>query len=205
MLTKITLDGVMGKRFGKHWELNIARPKDALKLINANKPGVFQWIRENLGKFKHYKVVCEYHDGTKEIMDTDAYVATERIPKSIRFTPMVEGAGGKGQSIGQMVLGAIMVVVGVLITIGTFGAGTPGGAALIVGGIGMMVGGVISLLTPTPTLDEGSGTENKYFDGPTNTSRQGVPVPLVYGEILTGSHPVAIDLSLDETWKPTNA
>ena len=61
----------------------------------------------------------------------------------------------------------------------------------------MIIGGVTEMLSPTaPSTNLASGMDefdpaalssNYSFTGLTNISRAGVPVNLVYGEILTGS------------------
>lgn len=202
MLTTVILDGVMGRRFGRKWNLKVNSPTDALKLIDANKPGVFVWIRSNLNTYESYRVKCTYDDGSTEYLDQDTYVMS-RQAKTIRFTPIIEGAGGKGGSIASIILGIVLIVVaiffppaGAALVGGVWAAGALAGAALIVGGI-------IGLLTPMPKmggidLQTRNDKTSYYFDGPTNTTMQGVPVKLVYGECLVGSHPVSVSLTVDE-------
>jgi predicted phage tail protein len=70
--------------------------------------------------------------------------------------------------------------------------GTQAGA-----GIGLVLGGVAQLLTPTPKIskDEGDPRKSFSFSGIQNTNRAGVPVPVVYGETLVGS--VVISAGID--------
>jgi predicted phage tail protein len=53
----------------------------------------------------------------------------------------------------------------------------------------LVLGGVSQLLTPTPKTnkDEGDPRKSFSFSGIQNTSRAGLPVPVVYGEMLVGS------------------
>ncbi|HBM1989922.1 TPA: tail assembly protein, partial [Acinetobacter baumannii] len=89
----------------------------------------------------------------------------------IHIVPRVVGAGGNG--ILQTVLGAVMVVVGVLVTVGTLGGGAPLGAALIGSGIGMMLGGVAMMLMPkvdtTQDQNQDGNRANKGFGGAVTT------------------------------------
>ena len=64
-------------------------------------------------------------------------------------------------------------------------------------GITLILGGVAQLLTPTPKIsqDEGDPRKSFSFSGIQNTSRAGVPVPVVYGETLVGS--VVISAGID--------
>ncbi|WP_460163675.1 tail assembly protein [Pseudomonas sp. S2_F03] len=67
-------------------------------------------------------------------------------------------------------------------------------------GIGMVAGGVLQMLSPVPTTKSGSqqeqaSTENKpsyLFNGAFNSTQQGLPVPVVYGQMLVGSSVVGV-------------
>jgi predicted phage tail protein len=66
----------------------------------------------------------------------------------------------------------------------------------------LVLGGVAQLLTPTPKINQpGTPQDNNdprksySFSGIQNTSRQGTPVPIVYGETLVGS--VVISAGID--------
>jgi predicted phage tail protein len=67
-------------------------------------------------------------------------------------------------------------------------------------GASLALGGVAQLLTPMPTVPQGADTQDDprksySFSGIQNTSRQGVPVPIVYGETVVGS--VVISAGID--------
>jgi predicted phage tail protein len=57
----------------------------------------------------------------------------------------------------------------------------------------MVLGGVGMLLTPTPKDVE--ETNNYAFNGAINTVRQGVPVPICYGQLLVGSSVISSGIS----------
>ena len=74
------------------------------------------------------------------------------------------------------------------------------GTALFGLGASLALGGVAQLLTPTPKVPQGVDKQDDprksySFSGIQNTSRQGVPVPIVYGETLVGS--VVISAGID--------
>ena len=77
------------------------------------------------------------------------------------------------------IFGANAVAGGVLTGIGTLGAV---GASLVLTGIA----GIISPVPKTPEMDS-DPRENFNFSGVQNTSRSGVVVPVIYGEVITGS------------------
>jgi predicted phage tail protein len=84
-------------------------------------------------------------------------------------------------------LGAGMAAGGSAFTLGA-------AASVAIGSLGasLLLGGVAQLLTPVPKVPQGAGSDNDprktfNFSGIQQTSRQGVPVPCVYGKTLVGS------------------
>jgi len=84
-----------------------------------------------------------------------------------------------------------------------------GAAATAIGSVGaaLVLGGVAQLLTPTPQLgtvnargiDETTDPRRSYsFSGIQNVSRQGVPIPLIYGEVFTGSVVISAGINTEE-------
>ena len=100
--------------------------------------------------------------------------------------PRVRGAGKNGGLI-QTVVGAVLIVVGVMTS-------WAGGGALVAAGIGMVAGGVAQMLTKPPKMKEYSGTDagrNSAFSNLSNTAAQGRPMPLAYGRVYAGSRVVS--------------
>ena len=67
----------------------------------------------------------------------------------------------------------------------------------LMSGVGMMMvaGQLLQMLSPQPdTGDAEERAENYLFSGAVNTTRQGGPVPLVYGRILTGSSTISASI-----------
>ena len=112
----------------------------------------------------------------------------------IEFTPVLEGSGGKG-GFGQILIGAALIVASFYVPAGWQ-------AFAMKMGVGMLIGGVIQMLTPQPKMNrdaDGSGKkQSNYFDGPQNTTNQGNPIPLCYGRILAGSQAVSATLKIKQ-------
>lgn len=202
MSVEVVLQGILGKKFGKKWDLFVSSPSEALRMIEVNKPGIANWIRTNKDVYSKYRVTCEYENGVKEDLDEDGYLLERGSLKRIVFEVIIAGAGGKAGFL-QTVVGAVLIVAGIFVTGMSFGSAAPVGQAMIAAGIGMMLGGVIQMLTPQPKLsrDEttGSGKKNSnYFDGGENTTRQGNPVALPYGRVRAGSQVVSANLTVNQ-------
>ena len=207
MTTAVILDGAMGKKFGKQWDLCVDSPAEALRMIGCNKPAFPFWIRDNLATYEGYQVTCQYENGvTTEVGEEELYMNGKIV--SIRFTPVLTGSGKTG----MIILGAVIMIAAIVLTAGAMAAGvgfwaTMGANALyagmFLGGASMMVSGVVSALTPQPSMgsDMSSSRVDKtsyYFNGPANTTAQGVPVPLIYGTCLVGSHAISASLTIDD-------
>lgn len=195
MLTKVRLDGVMGKKFGRHWELDVTSPVEALRLIEANSPGLKRWIADNREKYNAYKIVCVYDTGVKEALSDETLLVERKNLVSIRFTPTVAGAGGAA----KIIVGSLLLFAA-LYTWGGTGAlltGAWGTAATSIGA-SLLLGGVIELLSPRPKTDKSDESKSYYFDGASNTELQGSPIPLIYGRVRVGSHPISASITVDE-------
>lgn len=192
MLTQVTLYGPLAKEFGRDWELAVSSPREAIRLIEANRPGFINWIRGNLNKYDRYKVIVDYENCKKEHLDEDSF-DLQRNMKRIRIVPIVMGAG----AIGKIIAGVFLIAIGFFLG----GATDPIGMALIGAGIGTGLGGIVEAISPRPKKTDQSVRQDGtsyFFDGPVNTTQQGLPVPLIYGRCLVGSHPVSAKVSIDQ-------
>ena len=110
---------------------------------------------------------------------------------------MVAGAG----AVGRIIAGVALIALALFVPLGAIGALSLGTLAFGVGA-SLVLGGVAQLLTPVPTINQPSMTDTAKdprksysFSGIQQTSRAGVPVPIVYGETLVGS--VVISAGID--------
>ena len=176
MLRKIKLYGKLATFIGQRvLEADVATAAEAVRFLLANWPELEAHMND-----QHYRVSIGTYDIDLEELHHPAGAAP------ISFVPVVAGAGAVGRIIAGIALIAVGIVTGI----------TP----LIYLGAQLTLGGVAQLLTPTPTVPQGADTQDDprksySFSGIQNTSRQGVPVPIVYGETLVGS--VVISAGID--------
>jgi predicted phage tail protein len=167
---------------------------EAVRFLIANFPGLEAHISQP-GRHYHVKV------GDRAIGGDELHgpVGSE----AISIIPVIGGAGG---GIGQILAGIALVALAIFVP--GLGLGLAGATVTKIGLLGgaLILGGVSQLLTPTPTIAQSntnSGTletqldpQKSYsFSGVQNTSRQGVPVPIIYGETICGS--VVISAGID--------
>ena len=197
MLRKLKLYGELAEFIGhKEFEVKVNSISQAVSFLVCNFPKSEAYIAE-----RSYKVlVGDYEIGEDEL--------THPIGQSdLHFVPVIAGAGGTTKKI----LGGIALIgVGIasggagFLASGGLGFGSTTGAfsiAALAGnvGIGLALSGVSDMLTPTPKTPDFSSEQDPRisfkFSGLQNTSRAGTPVPIVYGEIFTGS--VVISAGVD--------
>ena len=190
MLRTIKLYGQLAKFIGKRvLEADVATAAEAVRMLVANFPGLEKHMAD-----QHYRVTVGTYDlALDEIHDPAGQ-------QDILIAPVMVGAGAAGRIILGVALIALAIAVpGLGAAAGAKAAATIFGTgfsslALTVGVIGaqLVLGGVAQLLTPVPTVPQGAGSDNDprktfSFSGIQQTSRQGVPVPCVYGLTLVGS------------------
>ena len=151
---------------------------------------------------QHYRVSI----GTYDLIAEELHHPAGAAP--ISFVPVVAGAGAVGRIIAGIALIALAIALpGIGLAAGAKGAAVIFGTtfssiSLGIGfaGLSLVLGGVAQLLTPTPKVPQGADNQDDprksySFSGIQNTSRQGVPVPIVYGETIVGS--VVISAGID--------
>lgn len=197
-LKEIKLYGALGQKYGKIHHFAVASAGEAVRALKANFKGFEQDVINFSGGFR---VFVDHEEITEK---PEIFTLARRSIRSIRIVPVV--AGSKSGFV-PLLLGAALIVL----TSGTAGAfllgtqaatmgGVLGAAGLgatavsIIGGIGvsLALNGIAQLLSPTPknknSTQAGNTSNPSYsFNGPINTTQQGLPVPVFYGELTIGS------------------
>tara|TARA_Y100000401_G_scaffold82985_1_gene68354 strand:+ start:498 stop:1106 length:609 start_codon:yes stop_codon:yes gene_type:complete len=196
MLRKLKLYGELAKITGcKEFDVAVNTTAQAVSFLINNFPQL-----EGHMANRYYQVLIE-----KDHVDIDQL--HHPIGQSdIKFVPVVSGAGG---NLGKILLGGALIAMsfgvggffGGLGSKTVIGGGAAGFGAKAVFGIGasLLLSGVSGMLFPLPKQPEFSSEQDPRlsfsFGGTQQTSRAGTPVPIVYGEIFTGS--VVISGGLD--------
>ncbi len=152
-------------------------PKDAIAFLLANFPEVQQYLRPRFFRI---------NIGNRCINEQELDSPTGLI-EEIHIIPSVSGAGGP---VANIIAGVSLIAASIFV---------PFLAPILLPlGIGLTLVGIGQLLSPTPGVpDEESNPRNSFnFSGVQQTSREGPPVPLVYGDIITGS--IVISAGFDE-------
>lgn len=188
----IRLYGELAKKYGPVHVLAVKTPAEAVRALNANHPGFDRHLIESAERNIAYQVKVD----DSEIDETQLKYPVSR---EIHFTPMIQGAGSAGA---KLIIGAVLIVAGVLLTVYSGGTGAAIGGYMINAGIGFMIGGVVQMLVPVPKAgDPAEDAENKpsyVFNGPVNTTAQGQPVPIGYGRLIVGGAVISAGIVVDD-------
>ena len=199
MLSKIKVYGRLARFLGERtFEAEISSPTDAFKFLIANFPS----LESHMMKQSYCVKIGDY-----EISETELDIPVGQ--QEIKIVPVVAGAR---RGIGRFILGAVLIgaavfapTVGLGLGQGTsaFAFGTSGGGALLAAagnlGIYLALSGAAQMLTPTEELGGASDDPASFtFNGIQNTIRAGVAIPVVYGEIFTGSLVVSGGVDTDD-------
>lgn len=203
--------GALRKKLGQcRFEFVADTPAEAMRALIANFPGLDKWLIDSAKDGVGYRVSVGKEKATEDDISVLHLPWSERQVFSI--TPVLTGAGGGGGRT-AILIGVGLVAASFLFpgagAFGTFGLGgakaaaagatstaialTKIGTAVSLLGAGLILTGVAQLITNTPevggsdSVDEVRKLESFSFSNIANTTKQGLPVPIIYGRVFTGS------------------
>ena len=200
MMKTIKVYGKLAKFLGRRvFKADVSSAAEAVRFLVANYPELHSHMRE-----QYYRVRVGSHPLTSEELHHPTGMQV------IRIAPVLAGAGSNG-GLSQILIGAALIGLSFV----SFGAGTAfagmgaafsgaaagfGSTALFSIGASLVLGGVAQLISPVPAIPTGKDSEQDprktySFSGIQQTSRQGIPVPIVYGETIVGS--IVISAGID--------
>lgn len=193
-MTTIELAGPLAKAFGKTHQRFVRTKAEAIHALCKTIHNFERYLNSSKLRGLTYAVFV----GKKNIgLDDLGYPVTEEV---IRIVPVVIGSKKAGAL--QTIIGAVLVVVGVVI--GYFSGGTLSAVGFGVAKVGaaMMLGGVIQMLSPQAAglaSKQDSDNQASYaFGGVTNTAAQGYPVPLLYGKRRIGGAIISAGIYVED-------
>ena len=205
MLRTVKVYGHLAEHCGQSvFEALVRVPADAIKFLLCNFPELRSLMRDGYYKVAVGKFDLQLADHPEQLQYP---MAADDVVKVI---PVVTGAGGRG--VGAILAGAALIGIAIASGgagfafgakgVGFIGAGaTPSALAAAAGNIGiaLTLTGIAQMITPVPSQPEfGEGQGGFAFSGIENTSQEGVPVPVVYGEMIVGSVVLSTKLTAEK-------
>ena len=173
MTRTIHLMGRMGKLFGETHRLNCDTVQEAMHALDCMKGGVRRYLLECTDSDIQFTV-----QKGEDFMDYDN-IGHNLGKDDIIITPIPQGSK---KGIGKIILGIILIVVS--ISMGDTGTAAKIAAAMMSIGVSLALQGIIEMTMDDP--DELKEEKSSLFNGPINTTKMGVPVPICYGRMEVG-------------------
>jgi predicted phage tail protein len=201
MTRNIYLEGELALKFGAQHSFHGDSVRDALRLLDANRPG-----------FKKYFIDAADCDigfhievGGQEL-DNPLECLLPLREGDIIITPIAAGSkSGGGKILTAIAIVAFMIAVpgsmGALLNGTAFGA-TAGSTAAAIQSVAALtalsvatnlaITGIQQLMAPDPSVDQQD--EGYLFNGSEQTIVEGMPIPLLYGELRVPGYPVSFEM-----------
>jgi len=223
----VRLLGDLGERYGtEHTYYDLRTPADAIKLLCINKPK----LQEELVHAHEHGVGYRLIQAGTDLGYDDLQLPLGS--NDLILTPVVMGSGGDGTTQILVGLGIAVLSFGIGaafsagVTLGGLaGIGTVGTVGVSIGAA-IALGGITQLLAPQPVLptlsggrirgsgESGStdgpqsvvrgsdGRQSYMFTGAANTVGVGATIPVVYGEVIAGSHLLSAKVEVTDESDP---
>ena len=202
----VVLNGFIGEKYGRHWNIKANNIGDIFACINANYPS-----------FSKDMVAFAEAGGDISIQLGDNFVEQEEellfsiSPDEVIITPLPAGAKGGASKLlmAALIVGSLFIpgsqmllmsagnVTQAAMATSSLGTGLLSGAislgSLNIGGLalvglatGLAIQGLGQVMAPDPSGDTLEANDEYLFDGPENTIAQNNAVPVLLGEMIVG-------------------
>ena len=155
-------------KFGEVWQTDCANIRDIFKLISCQTLGFKKYLLEA----EEAGVAYEIKKG-KDILQNPEDLLLSTVEEEEIIITEVPGGAKAGL---RIVAGIILIIVGVVFE----------APFLIEVGVSLIVGGVAELLAPGPETEDSQNDPSYLFNGPVNNISQGLPIPVLYGQLIIG-------------------
>lgn len=199
MNRKVYLDGELGLKFGKEFNIYAKSLADVFKCLDCNFPGMREYFIDC--HEKDIGFICEVAGKSIENEDElllsfgegDVYISPQpagskgalKIVAAIAIVMLVAWAGG------YAFLGNSMISFSTAIA----ATGVPGMIAMGVA-MNLAISGFQQMLAPDPSVDDpntGTAESSYLFRGAQQSVLEGDPVPVVYGQLRIPGRPIGFE------------
>lgn len=196
-MRKIILHGALGKKYGKEFHFDVSTAAEAVRALCTNFPEMMREFREGAWHVIRGSSLDKGLD-----LDDDLFGSLRLGKADLHIAPLI--AGSKRGGLLKAILGVVMIATAFAFTGGVAMFTTPimsgissmtWGNLAVLGGA-LALGGISQLLTPEQEAEKND--ESFVFSGPSNNSEQGLAIPLVYGEVMTGGVMVSGGIDVEQ-------
>lgn len=140
----------------------------------------------------------DFHSITLPAFQSRDAIFESTTEQEIHVLPALEGEGGKG-AILQIIIGAALIYFSAGLATGLVAAGMAGSvgsisASIAMSGAMMVLGGILQLLMPQPSISKDDTPRSNYLPANKNTVAIGTPIPLLVGRRRVYGHFLSFDI-----------
>jgi len=177
----VLLSGSLARLFGREHRVTTSGGFRDVMGYFKQFPGFERYMLQSADKGLRFAVF----NGKRNIAEDDIQKPLGK--EVIRIAPVLTGSKRAGGL--QTIIGAVLIAVAYFNPFGYLTG--PAASMMMMAGASMVMGGVMQMLSPPPkglgAQDSPNNRASYSFNGPVNTSAQGNPVGLLYGQLIVGS------------------
>ena len=177
----VLLSGSLARLFGREHRVTTSGGFRDVMGYFKQFPGFERYMLQSADKGLRFAVF----NGKRTMTEDDIHKPLGK--DVIRIAPVLTGSKRAGGL--QTIIGAVLIAVAYFNPFGYLTG--PAASMMMMAGASMVMGGVMQMLSPPPkglgAQDSPSNRASYSFTGPVNTSAQGNPVGLLYGQLIVGS------------------
>lgn len=200
-LREVRLYGHLGRTFGRLHRMAVASAAEAVQALCVVLPGFEKAFLGQDGGAKYHVYVGRGQRRTAIELPQASDPVSAAEP--IRFVPLVAGAKSGFATIllGAALIFAAPYLAGAMATSFGMAAGGLVFSGSLAIGRALVLGGIIQLLSPQRQSGASTtpdSTASYAFDGPVNTTQEGLPVPVAYGRVFVGGAVISSGLATSD-------
>lgn len=182
MLTTIKLNGALSKEFLPELQADVHTVREAINFLCCYFENFKHYV---LGTDWVYSIIIKAPNWKREVDENSPELLLPITGLTVEITPYVQGSG----DVGRFITSIAMIGIGIaLTTIGGVGAMAVnmGWGLIISGATGLLQ----SVLFGNPKIVDNNNQSiiddrrSTFFQSPGYSTKEGTPIPLVFGEVL---------------------
>lgn len=179
MLTTIKLNGALGKEFLPELQADVHTVREAINFLCCYFENFKHYV---LGTDWVYSIIIKAPNWKREVDENSPELLLPITGLTVEITPYVQGSGGVGKFITSIAMIGIGIALTTISGVGAM-AVTLGWGLIISGATGLLQ----SILFGNPSINNEAFMDDRrssFFQSPGYSTKEGTPIPLVFGEVL---------------------
>jgi predicted phage tail protein len=182
MLTTIKLNGALGKEFLPELQADVHTVRETINFLCCYFENFKHYV---LGTDWVYSIIIKAPNWKREVDENSPELLLPITGLTVEITPAIQGSG----EVGKFITSVAMIGIGIALTT------IPGVGAIGVNlGWGLIISGATGLLQSVlfgnPSINNNPSEismeerRSTFFQSPGYATKEGTPIPLVFGEVL---------------------